>query len=60
MAEFWVPPVGRKDMYYHCTDFWEAASAAHIYGKKIAAAESFTTDVSRSGLGLALLHEADR
>jgi hypothetical protein len=44
MGEFWVPPVGRKDMYYHCTDIWEAASAAHIYGKKIAAAESFSTD----------------
>ena len=43
MAEFWVPPVGRKDTYYHCTDLWEAASAAHIYGKKFAAAESFTT-----------------
>ncbi len=46
MGEFWVPPVGRKDMYYHCTDIWEAASAAHIYGKKIAAAESFSTDRS--------------
>ncbi len=46
MGEFWVPPVGRKDVYYHCTDLWEASSAAHIYGKKIAAAEAFSTDVS--------------
>ena len=43
MGEFWVPPIGRKDAYYHCTDLWEAASAAHIYGKKLASAESFTT-----------------
>ncbi len=46
MAEFWVPPPGRKDAYYHCTDLWEAASAAHIYGKKLAAAESFTTNAT--------------
>ena len=46
MGEFWVPPVGRKDTYYHCTDLWEASSAAHIYGKRIAAAEAFSTDVS--------------
>jgi hypothetical protein len=46
MGEFWVPPPGRKDTFYHCTDIWEAASAAHIYGKKIAAAEAFSTDVS--------------
>ncbi len=45
MAEFWTPRVGKKDTYYHCTDLWEAASAAHIYGKKIVAAESFTTNV---------------
>ncbi len=46
MGEFWVQPGGRKDTYYHCTDLWEAASAAHIYGKKIAAAEAFSTDVA--------------
>jgi hypothetical protein len=46
MGEFWTPPLGRKDTYYHCTDIWEAASAAHIYGKKIASAEAFSTDVS--------------
>ena len=40
MGEFWVPPIGRKDTYYHCTDLWEAASAAHIYGKKIAVRRS--------------------
>ncbi len=43
MAEFWVPKPGNKDSYYHCTDLWEAASTAHVYGKTIAAAESFTT-----------------
>jgi len=46
MAEFWVPKPGNKDTYYHCTDLWEAASATHIYGKKIASAESFTTGAS--------------
>jgi hypothetical protein len=46
MGEFWTPPIGRKDTYYHCTDIWEAASAAHIYGKKIASAEAFSTDVT--------------
>jgi hypothetical protein len=45
MAEFWTPVPGKKDTYYHCTDLWEAASAAHIYGKKFVAAESFTTNV---------------
>ncbi len=45
MGEFWTPVVGKKDTYYHCTDLWEAASAAHIYGKKFVAAESFTTNV---------------
>jgi hypothetical protein len=43
MAEFWVPKPGHKDTYYHCTDLWEAASTAHVYGKPIASAESFTT-----------------
>jgi hypothetical protein len=42
MGEFWTPaqysgPTGNADLR-------EAASGAHIYGKKIVAAESFTTD----------------
>ncbi|HEY6293795.1 MAG TPA: glycosyl hydrolase [Terriglobia bacterium] len=43
MGEFWTPPLGQKDGPQHPADLLEAASAAHIYGKKIAAAESFTT-----------------
>jgi len=43
MGEFWVPAPGMKDTPEHPADLREAASAAHIYGKKIAGAESFTT-----------------
>ncbi len=43
MGEFWTPPFGTKDSATHSADLREAASAAHIYGKKFAAAESFTT-----------------
>jgi len=43
MGEFWVPPAGQVDRADHESDIREAASAAHIYGKSIAAAESFTT-----------------
>jgi (4-O-methyl)-D-glucuronate---lignin esterase len=43
MGEFWTPPPGRKDGPEHPADLREAASAAHIYGKKYAGAESFTT-----------------
>jgi hypothetical protein len=43
MGEFWTPPPGMKDGPEHPADLLEAASAAHIYGKKFAAAESFTT-----------------
>jgi len=43
MAEFWVPLPGQSDTPEHPTDLREAASAAHIYGKTLAAAESFTT-----------------
>jgi hypothetical protein len=43
MGEFWTPPPGMKDGAEHPADLLEAGSAAHIYGKKIAAAESFTT-----------------
>ena len=40
MGEFWVKPLHPKQMYYE--DIRGAASAAHVYGKKVAAAESFT------------------
>jgi hypothetical protein len=43
MGEFWVPLPGQSDTPEHPADLREAASAAHIYGKTIAAAESFTT-----------------
>lgn len=43
MGEFWVPLRGQKDSPEHPADLREAASAAHIYGKTIAAAESFTS-----------------
>ena len=43
MGEFWVPAPGKKDGPEHLADLLETASAVHIYGKKIAAAESFTT-----------------
>ncbi len=43
MAEFWTPAPGERDLPSHIADTREAASAAHIYGKPVAAAESFTT-----------------
>ncbi|HEY0779247.1 MAG TPA: glycosyl hydrolase [Gemmatirosa sp.] len=43
MAEFWTPGPGQDDGTDHMADTKEAASAAHIYGQNIAAAESFTT-----------------
>jgi hypothetical protein len=43
MGEFWVPLPGRGDNREHPTDVREAASAAHIYGKTLVAAESFTS-----------------
>jgi hypothetical protein len=43
MGEFWTPPVGAKDGPEHPADLIEAGSAAHIYGKPLAGAESFTT-----------------
>jgi len=43
MGEFWVPLPGQSDTPEHPADLREASSAAHIYGKTIAAAESFTT-----------------
>jgi len=43
MAEFWTPGPGQDDGPNHMADMKEAASTAHIYGKPIVAAESFTT-----------------
>jgi hypothetical protein len=43
MGEFWVPLPGHGDNPEHPTDVREAASAAHIYGKTLVAAESFTS-----------------
>jgi len=43
MGEFWVPSPGMKDTPAHLADVIETGSAAHIYGKKYAATESFTT-----------------
>jgi hypothetical protein len=43
MGEFWTPLPNQKDTPSHIADVWEASSAAHIYGKPIAATESFTT-----------------
>jgi hypothetical protein len=43
MGEFWTPLPDQKDTPAHIADVMEAASAAHIYGKPIAATESFTT-----------------
>jgi hypothetical protein len=43
MGEFWTPLPGKADTPEHPSDLREAASAAHIYGKGLAGAESFTT-----------------
>lgn len=43
MGEFWTPAPDRKERPEYGTDVREASSAAHIYGKQIVAAESFTT-----------------
>ncbi len=51
MGEFWTPAPGEHDLPTHVADTREAASAAHIYGKPIAAAESFTTTIGMPGWG---------
>ncbi len=43
MGEFWTFMPGQHPNVEHPTDTREAASAAHIYGKTLAAAESFTS-----------------
>jgi hypothetical protein len=42
MGEFWDRQPGEKPLASHDADVREAASAAHIYGKNIVAAEAFT------------------
>jgi hypothetical protein len=49
MGEFWTPSTGGVDIPTRRTDVEETASAAHIYGKPIAAAESFTSMPSTPG-----------
>jgi hypothetical protein len=43
MGEFWTTGAGQDDTPARMADLREAASAAHVYGQNIAAAESFTT-----------------
>jgi hypothetical protein len=43
MGEFWTYMPGQNPNPEHLSDTREAASAAHIYGKGLAAAESFTS-----------------
>lgn len=43
MGEFWVYPEGKAPPGAHLADVREAASAAHVYGKPVVAAESLTT-----------------
>jgi hypothetical protein len=45
MGEFWTLLPGKGHRPEHVTDIREAASAAHIYGKPLVAAESFTSFV---------------
>jgi hypothetical protein len=42
MGEFWDRQPGEKPVANQVSDIREAASAAHIYGKRLVAAESFT------------------
>ncbi|MFC6644625.1 glycosyl hydrolase [Granulicella cerasi] len=43
MGEFWTAGPGRPQDPWNTADIRETSSAAHIYGKPIAAAESFTS-----------------
>jgi hypothetical protein len=45
MGEFWTLLPGQGHRAEHVTDVREAASAAHVYGKPLVAAESFTSFV---------------
>jgi len=51
MGEFWTPLPGKKGGPEYEADDREASSAAHIYGKPLAATESFTTNPDRVAWG---------
>lgn len=51
MGEFWTPLPGQNNAPNFDADVREAASAAHIYGKPIAATESFTSMPNIPGWG---------
>jgi hypothetical protein len=51
MGEFWTPLPGELDTPARGADVHEASSAAHIYGKPIAATESFTSMPTIPGWG---------
>jgi hypothetical protein len=51
MGEFWTLLPGGSPSPEHPADVREAASAAHIYGKTLAAAESFTSAPNIPGWG---------
>src|SRR3989441_6171467 len=51
MGEFWVPMPGHGDSREHPTDVRETSSAAHIYGKTLAATESITSMPMVPGCG---------
>ncbi len=43
MGEYWYYPEGEPPKASHVADVREAASAAHLYGRKVVAAEALTT-----------------
>lgn len=51
MGEFWTPLPGEFDVPTREADVRETASAAHIYGRSIAATESFTSVPTIPGWG---------
>jgi len=51
MGEFWTPLLGATPSPQYAADVREAASAAHIYGKTLAAAESLTSMPNIPGWG---------
>lgn len=53
MGEFWTPGPGESTGLSELADVREAASAGHIYGKPVVAAESFTSWTTVPGWGQA-------
>lgn len=51
IGEFWAPAPGQTNASHHLSDIREAASAAHIYGKTVVAAEAFTSFPAVPGWG---------